>query len=393
MKITSLTAIPLQASFADIFGGADKVPPHISTPASHFRRIKRTGQVTTLVVVQGDDGSVGYGEAFGLPHPYAASALVNHVVAPFLGGAEVGRPTEMMADLSRYFAALGSTRGPAMEALSGVDIALWDLQARAKGVPLATLLGGTPGPVVTYVSPVGMHETVEASAQAALSFVEQGFTAIKLKIGRGRDTDVAHLAAVREAVGSAMPLFVDANCAYDVATAIKIASALEPFDIGWFEEPIPPDNPQALAQVRRASPVPIAAGENEFTMDAYRALIEAEAVDFLQPNITRSGGVSGLLDVGALCEQSGIKMAPHGVGGCVAVGASLHACRAAQAFHSYEANRLLNPLRDSLGIHPVRLENGCLIAEAQPGHAGEPHLERLAKYRLDSGEYLRNEVA
>ncbi|MBZ6078243.1 mandelate racemase/muconate lactonizing enzyme family protein [Microvirga puerhi] len=393
MKIVRLTGIPLLASFADIFGGKDKIPPHISSPASHFRRIKRTGQVTTLVVAQGDDGSIGYGEAFGLPHPYAASAIVNEVIAPFLVGATLDDPAEMMSDLQRYFSALGSTRGPAMEAISGADIALWDLKARAKDMPLATLLGSSPGPVATYVSPVGMHATVKESAHAAQAFVEQGFVAIKLKIGRGREIDIAHLAAVRDAIGPEMPLFVDANCAYDVETAISIASALAPYDVGWFEEPIPPENPQALAEVRRQSPVPIAAGENEFTIDAYRSLVAANAVDFLQPNITRAGGVSGLLAVGELCAAEGIQMAPHGVGGCAAVGATLHACRAAKAFYSYEANRLLNPLRDIMGIHPARLEDGSLIAQALPGHGGEPNLTLVAKYRIDGGENLQSEVA
>lgn len=385
MKIVCVTATPLMASFADIFGGADKVPPQIRTPAAHFRNIPRVGQMTTLVEVESDDGVVGYGEAFGLPHPMSATAIVNNVIAPVLVGQEVGEPSEMTGVLFRYFVALGSTRGAAMEALSGVDIALWDLKARAAGVPLASLLGASPGPVSTYASPIGFYDDPEKSANAALDFLKQGFRAIKIKIGRGAEIDARHVGAIRDVVGPAVTLYVDVNCAYDVPTAIAVAEALEPFDLGWYEEPIAPEDVEGLAEVRRNAPMPIAAGENEFTLPAYRRLLDAEAVDFLQPNITRAGGVSGLLAIGRMCEEAGIRLAPHGVGGCAAIGAALNVCRATTGFATYEANRLLNPLRDELGAHPAAMENGMLVATGLPGHGGEPDRGRLDTYRLAIG--------
>lgn len=373
------------ASFADMFGGADKVPPQIRTPAAHFRDIPRVGQMTTLVEVESDDGVVGFGEAFGLPHPMSATAILNGVIGPVLVGQEVGEPSEMTDVLYRYFVALGSTRGAAMEALSGVDIALWDLMARSAGVPLSTLLGAAPGPVSTYASPVGLYDDPEKSGQAALDFRKQGFSAIKIKIGRGADVDACHVGTVRDAVGPAVTLYVDANCAYDVPTAIAVAEALAPFDLGWFEEPIAPEDVEGLAEVRRHSPIPVAAGENEFTLPAFRRLLDAGAVDFLQPNIARAGGVSGVLAIGRMCKQAGVRLAPHGVGGCTALGAGLNACRAAPGFATYEANRLLNPLRDELGVHPARMEDGMLIAADRPGHGGEPKPDRLGSYRLCNG--------
>ncbi len=382
MKVARITATPLMASFAAIFGGADKVPPHIRVPAAHFRRIPRAGQMTTLVEVESDDGVVGYGEAFGLPHPMSATAIVNEVAAPALVGQEIGDPAEMTRVLYDYFFALGSTRGAAMEALSGIDIALWDLKARAAGLPLSTLLGASPGPVSTYASPVGFHEHPDASVAAAMGFLSQGFTAIKIKIGRGAGTDALHVGAIREAVGPAIRLYADVNCAYDVATAIKVAEALEPFGLGWFEEPIPPDDPQGLAQVRRHAPMPVAAGENEFSPAAFRRMIDAGALDFAQPNITRAGGVSGIIEIGRMCAEAGVKLAPHGVGSCIAIGSSLNACRAAASFSTYEANRLLNPLRDEMGLHPWRMENGMLVAANLPGHGGEPDPAKVGSYLL-----------
>jgi len=383
MKLTRLTAVPLQATFADIYGGADKVPAHIRTPAAHFLNIPRLGQFLTMVIAESDDGVVGYGECFGLPHPLAAASLVNHVVAPAILGMEITDPAEMTRALHDYFFAMGHTRGPAMEALSGVDIALWDIKARAAGLPLATLLGGTPGPVATYVSPIPFRATADETFADAKAYVDQGYVAFKLKVGRGVKTDLTHIEAARAAVGS-MPLYLDANCGYDVPTAIALAKELKQHDIGWLEEPVPPDAPEALAEVRRNSPVPIAAGENEFAIGAYRQLLAAEAVDILQCNIGRCGGVSGMMAVGELCAERGLTMAPHGVGGCANVAASVHVGRAAKGFHSYEANRLLNPLRDQMGIEPTALVEGSLVASDRVGHGGEPDMQKLQRYRLDA---------
>jgi len=381
MKISRITAYPLQASFADIYGGADRVPAHIRMPAAHFQRIPRSGQFTTMVLIEADDGTIGYGECFGLPHPLATTALVEHVIAPALVGSDIGAPAEMTRHLRDYFYALGHTKGPAMEALSGVDIALWDLKARLAGQPLATYLGASPGPVATYVSPIPFRATAEETAADAAMFRQQGYVAFKLKVGRGVATDLVHIEAARGALG-ALPLYLDVNCGYDVATAIALAKELPRFDIGWLEEPVPPDDPEATAEVRRNSPVPVAAGENEFTSVAYEALVRAGAVDILQCNISRAGGVSGLLAVGELAAKHGLQLAPHGVGSCVAVAASVHACRAAKGFHSYEANRLLNPLRDEMGVEPTRLVDGCLVAAERPGHGGEPDMARLERYRV-----------
>lgn len=383
MKLRSLTALPLEATYASIFGGEGQVPVHLRSPAAHFRRIQRKGQFTTLVIAESEDGVVGYGECFGLPHPLQATALVNHVIAPAMVGSSIDDPYAMAEDLRAYFYAMGLTRGAAMEALSGVDIALWDLKAKDQNQPLSALLGGTAGPVAVYVSPIAFRQTPEETARDVQDYARQGYRAFKLKIGRGIATDLDHIAAARDAAGSA-PLYLDVNCGYDVETAIELARNLPQFDIAWLEEPINPDNPAALAEVRAKSPVPIGAGENEFTFEAHAALVTAGAVDFLQPNITRAGGISGMLRLGALAAQQGVQLAPHGVGGCVAVAASLHASRAAEGFYAYEANRLLNPLRDEMGLYPLELRDGCLIATDRPGHGGDPDMAKVEKYRINS---------
>ncbi len=380
-KLVRLEAMALHAPFARLFGGIDKVPPSLLAPASHFRKIPRSGQFSTLVIAESDDGALGVGEAFGLPHAGATAALVDGVCAPALVGETLAEPAAMLSALRDYLTAMGHGRGVAMEALSGVDIALWDLAARRAGKPLATLMGGTPGPLPTYVSPVPFLPTPDESADAARAFLAQGFTAVKLKVGRGIAVDMPHVEAVRAALG-AHALRLDVNCAYDVATSIAFARALKPFDIAWLEEPIRPDDPAALAEIRRAAPMPIAAGENEFTPAAFESFARAGAVDVLMPNIARAGGVSGLRAIGEICARHGVGLSPHGVGSAVSVAAALHACRAIPAFTIYEANRLPNPLRDDLARPPLALDAGRLVARDAPGHGVELDWPLAETYRI-----------
>ena len=382
-KLARLHALPLYAPFARLYGGADKVPVSILNPASHFQRIPRSGQHATIVIAQSDDGAIGVGEAFGLPHARATSAYVDDVIAPAIRGEALDEPARMLEPLRRYFAAMGHSRGAAMEALAGVDIALWDLRARREGKPLATLLGGAPGPVPVYVSPVPFLPTPAESAAASRAFLAEGWRAVKLKIGRGIATDLAHVEAVRDALGPEPQLMLDVNCAYDVATSIALARALKPFAIAWLEEPVPPDDPAALAEVRRAAPMPIAGGENEFTLASFEAYARAGAVDVLMPNVARAGGISGLMAIGALCAKHGIGLAPHGVGSAIAVAAALHACRAAPGFRIYEANRLPNALRDALARPPLEVLDGALIARDAPGHGQALDWEEAETYRID----------
>lgn len=382
MKLAALRVRVLHASFARLFGGIDRVPMSLRRPASHFQRIERSGQFSTLVEAVSDSGESGWGEAFGLPHPLMAASLIENVMAPALVGVEFDEPSAALSDLKTYFLALGLTRGAAQESLAAVDIALWDLKARAAGQPLCRLLGAEPGPVTTYVGSVPFFPTPGESAARALEFVAAGFRCVKLKVGRGAAADAAHTAALRQALGGDIAITLDANTAYDVEEAIAVAKAVAPHGVAWLEEPIRPDDPQALARVRQASPVPIATGENEFEIAQYTRFAEAGALDIVQPNITRAGGISGVMAIDALCRKHGLKLAPHGVGSAVGVSAALHVCRAAGSFHMYEANRLLNPLRDDLSQTPLLFQDGNYVAQDLPGHGVVPKPDLLAEYAL-----------
>ena len=392
MKIVSIRAYPLYASFERLFGGADKVPASMLAPASHFRLIPRTGQHSTVVEIRSDSGLVGIGEAFGLPHSQLTASLIEGVIAPALLGQTLTKPDKLLADMYTFFVALGHTRGPAIEAISGVDIAMWDLLAKQAALPLFEHLGGSLAPVPTYVSPVPYLALASESAEHARAFVQQGFKGLKLKIGRGLATDLEHIGAVREAIGSKTELMLDANCAYAVDDAIALARELRPFSIAWLEEPIHPDSPDELAQVRRRSPVPIACGENEFMLSSFEALARAGAVDILQPNITRAGGVSGMLEIDRICVRYGIALSPHGVGSGIGVAAAVHTARAAKAFSVYEANLLPNALRSELPLDPIALVDGQFVPSRRPGHGCNLNWDLLASYDIRSGAAFAGEA-
>lgn len=385
MRIKTVRAIPLYASFAAIWGGVEKVPLSVLRPAAHFQRIPRSGQFSTIITVTENGGIEGTGEAFGLPYSPATASLINGVVAPALIGRELDHPAECLADLYDFFVSMGHTRGFSMDALAGIDIALWDLKARAAGEPLAVHLGGALRPVPLYVSPIPFLDTPDESAARARDFLRQGFKALKLKVGRSVAEDVAHTAAVCAAVGPDVEVMLDVNCAYDVETAIDLAKALDGLGVAWLEEPIKPEQPEALARIRKVASMPIATGENDYILPSFEALVRHEAVDVLQPNITRVG-VSGALAIGALCERHGLALAPHGVGSAIGIAAALHTCCAARGFRAYEANCLANPLRDDIPMEPITIENGFALLADRPGHGCEIDWQKASSYEFRGGD-------
>jgi D-galactarolactone cycloisomerase len=387
MKISRIRALPLFASFADAFGGSHRVPPSLLAPSSQFRQIPRLGQYSTLVVVETDDGLSGIGECYGLPYPFSAASLVVGVAAPLLHGKDISDAASIMDQIRVYFLAQGNSRGPAMEALSGLDIALFDLKARLADLPLHTLLGAKARPIKTYVSPIPLSENPAASAAKAAAFVEQGFSAVKLKIGRDLATDIEHVEAVRDAVGTNIGIMVDANRAYELGPAIDLARHLQRLNVIWFEEPIRSDDPDDLAEMRRRSPVPIAGGEGEFTVERIEMLLRKHALDVVQPNITRAGGITGLLAIAELCQQHGAQFSPHGVGSAFGVAAALHVCCAAATFETYEANQLTNPLRDQLVTTPLRIESGWYLLPSGIGLGLTPNWDNVRRYGMPTPRF------
>lgn len=361
MKIVRMQATPLVASFADLYGGIDKIPPSILRPAAHFQSVPRTGQYSTLVRIEVEDGTIGYGEAWGLPLPEATALVVNRMLAPMVVGRQLSEADSIWDEIDIYFRRLGLTRGATMEALAGVDIALWDLRAKLDNRPVHELLGPRLRRAVEcYASPIMFKDTPAQSCEAANAFVQAGFRAVKVKAGRGIATDVDHLAAVRDAVGPHIDIMVDVNGGYDARTAIALAEALEPLGVYWLEEPVPCLQYRDLARVKASASMKIAYGENDFSLEDFAALLDLAKVDVVMPNITRAGGITGVMRIARLAEQAGAKFSLHGVGTALMQCASLHVLGVVPNASYFEVNTFPNPLRDRLAAPAPAQSEGLM---------------------------------
>ena len=195
-------------------------------------------------------------------------------------------------------------------------------------------------------------------------------------------TDIAHVEAVRCAVGTTVDLMVDANCAYDLATALELPSHLGRFDLTWLEEPLRSNDADELAALRRRSPIPIAAGEGEFTVERIRHLLGKEALDVVEPNVSRAGGITGLLAIADACDEHGARFSPHGVGAAIPLASALHVCAAARTFEIFEANQLPNPLRHELIATPMQITDGSYDVPDGAGLGVELKAEKIEEYRI-----------
>ena len=389
MKITNVEAIPLAATFEQMYGGLDKVPSHMLYPSANFANVgvPRSGQYTCLVRVETDEGLVGYGEAYGLRDPRVSAAIVEHVLSPVLIGKD---PFRIEAHWQAMFA-LGAfhTEGYQTQALAGVDIALWDLKGKALGQPVSVLLGGPiRDRLWVYASPITLT-TTEGAAERAREFLDAGFTALKIKVGRAIADDVDQVAAVREVVGRGYPLLLDVNAAHDARTAIALARALEPYDCYWLEEPVPPEDAAGMAHVRRSVSLPVATGEQSSSIYTFRDLLAAEAADVYMPNVTKAGGLSECLRISTLVHAQNLKMAPHGVGSGIGLAATLHWCASIPNYLIYEYNQLLNPLRHDILKTKIRFEEGHLHVPTGPGLGVELDWDAIEQYRMDGEEGRR----
>lgn len=374
MKIRQVEAIPLFASFADALGN---VPEELARPAFGMRKHPLLGQGAVIVRVACDNGLVGIGEAMGRPGPRGAAAFINDILAPMLLGED---PRQRHA---LWQAMIEEIRFAPM-AVSGVDIALWDLCGKYYADSLPNLLGGAMrARVACYASPIPYLPRPEQSAEKAREFLRAGFRAVKLKIGRGLATDIAHVEATRAAIGADIKLLVDANGAYSVDQSIALAKDLVKQDVYWLEEPVHPEYADDLARIRRRVDLPIASGEWLGSVYQFRDLLKAQAVDVLMPNITRCGGFTGLMKIADMAQMENVRVAPHGVGAGVGIIAAIVACTVLPNFLIYEYNQLFNPLRHTVMHEAIAFHDGALQPLDGPGLGISLNDETIAKYRVD----------
>ena len=324
-----------------------------------------------LVRVETEDGLVGWGEAFGHGAIPATRAALDSLVGPMM----VGQDAEDIAGTMRWAhqaTHLYGRGGPMTYALSGIDIALWDLAGKRAGMPLHRLLGGAGGPVTAYASLL-RYTDPEIVARNAAAAASQGYVAIKL-----HEITAEAVLAAREAIGPDLLLMNDTNCPWSPDDACAMAAAMAPAALTWLEEPVwPPEDHAGLARVR-AMGIPIAAGENAASLHDFRHMMAAGAVDVAQPSVTKIGGVTELRKVVALGEAMGVQVVPH----CAYFGpgflASLHL--AASMPERPMLERLFLAQEASLFGEWTAAVDGVMYVPDGPGLGCDPDPEVMERY-------------
>jgi len=322
-----------------------------------------------LVRVEDHEGAVGWGEIWcnfptvGAEH---RARILESCVAPILLERAWADPEQAFAEVTRRLHVLSiqtAEPGPIAQAIAGADIALWDLLGKRQGQPLWRLLGGAPE-VQTYAS--GLNPTDPEILAAAKR--DEGYTAFKLKVGFGAQRDLRNLQALRDLLGAHATLMVDANQAWSLDEAIEMSQRIATFHPVWLEEPIPADSAaqdwQALA---RATPVPLAGGENILGEESFDAAIAAGALSVLQPDIGKWGGFSGCLPVGRRAVANDRMFCPHWLGGGVGLVASCHLKAAVGGPGFVEVDANPNPLRDLIARPALARTGGSIRLSDRPG--------------------------
>ena len=336
----------------------------------------RTERTVVIVKVCTDQGIDGFGESFGFFNSALATATaVETMLKPMLLGKD---PTEIQKLWNHMYRELYYTgrAGIGISALSGVEIALWDIAGKALGAPVYRLLGGKAHDKIRAYASLMRYSRPEDVARACSAMKARGYTAIKL-----HEIAIAAVESARNAVGDEIDLLLDVNCAWDAPAAIRMGKLFEPFQLYWYEEPVWPGNDfRGLAEVRAKVDIPIAAGENEYTARAFEALIASHAVDFLQPSVFKLGGILEEKKVFTLAGAKGCKVMPHCISFGPAMAATLHVC------FSEPSSELIEtwvdiPETDILR-EPLLPEQGYWRISDKPGLGIELDEDVLARYSM-----------
>jgi D-galactarolactone cycloisomerase len=334
-----------------------------------------------LVEVQTDDGLTGWGEALcqGLQPPQIAAAAIESALKPLLLGAD---PLQIEPLWQRMYMQTRDygMKGAMVAAISGVDIALWDIAGKSLGQPVWRLLGGAHRERVQIYA-TGFYRVkgqgeAPRLADEAKQRAADGFNYLKIKLGFGVADDLAVMQAVSRAIeGQGLRMMIDTNHAYGVADAVRLGRALAPLDLRWYEEPVPAEDLAGYRELRAKLDVPVAGGENEFTVFGFRQLLEARAVDIAQPDVCAAGGLTACRHIAALALAHGVQVNPHVWGSAVGQVASLHLIGALPVANPslfadepiFEYDCSSHPFREALVDKPLRQREGWLELPTAPG--------------------------
>jgi D-galactarolactone cycloisomerase len=363
MKITNVEARWLRGEI-----------PEANQHVSDFGRL--TTFDTALVRVDTDEGITGFGEAkaaVGSAGDHAAIvATINSELRELLKGEDPLNPVKLWERMysgvrSEYALARGRTfpevgrRGVRVAAISGVDIALWDIAGKALNVPVYRLLGGKCRDSVEAYASGGWADARGIGAQLVRTIQSSGYSAVKMRIGIMDGTvenSIARVLAAREALGPDVKLMVDAHGTFDPRQARRFARGVESAALSWFEEPVNVDDISGMAEVRASTDIPIAAGESFYTRFEFERAISARAIDILQPDPAIAGGISEVVRIANLASAHHLTLAPHLWGGAVLFAAGMQLAAALPNCVILEYSKGFNPLLAELASDPIEVSDG-----------------------------------
>lgn len=363
MKITRVESIPLQFKSAQAHSDAIHT---FQNPAA------------VVTKVHTDDGVTGWARTYfgsGQRAVPAFMSLLEEALAPVIVGEDPffsRRIRKKLWDATEYFGVAGLTHW----AIAALDICVWDIVGKGLRQPLFRLLGAERDRIPAYAMVGWYYDDLALFKERCVAVVEEGFRAVKIKVGRaGIDDDVSRFEAAREAVGPAVRIMVDANQAFDEIEALRRGRVYQELGAYWYEEPLRPHRKDALARIAAELDIPIATGENDYTKYAYLDLLRQGAVDIIQPDNRRSGGVTEWIEIGALAAAWDVPVASHGGGAT-----NVHLLCSMPTAAYLESGSL-----KGAGAHTVQLtmENGEILCPEEPGVGSELKEEYVERHRAD----------
>ncbi|WP_207592408.1 enolase C-terminal domain-like protein [Halomontanus rarus] len=377
MEITDLETIPLAHTLPEGQGLGD---------ARGFGR----SRATTLVRLETDTGTVGWGEAF-VPGSIA-QATANELFVDDVVGMDPFDVESLAVD--SYTDPYHFGESVFVQSLvSAVDVACWDIVGKTVERPVHRLLGGTERSTLRpYASTMYFTEDDRPLEEPIQTAVDEGFTAAKIKIGAGLESDLERVRVAREVLGEDALLMVDMNGNYRPEQAVRSAKAIAEYDITWIEEPVPPENLTGYRELKQRIDIPIAAGEAHYGRFAFKRLIDDRTVDIVQPNLARCGGLSEARTIAKLATTENVAVRPHIWNSAVGMAAAVQFAASIPDYpHTrnvpepmlVEFDRSENPLRSDLLETPFDPSGGVLDVPQEPGLGISIDEDALERYRAD----------
>ena len=346
-------------------------------------------QDVLIIRIHTDEGLVGIGEAHTSPTVLKAiiDAPISHLTTqglkPLLIGKNPLRINELWNAMYDHTVSYGR-RGAVMQAISGIDIALWDLLGKATGQPIHQLLGGKLRDAIPAYASDLTPASPEAMIEQAQSHAEAGFTGMKFGwggLGGNVKSDAKWVGEIRAAMGPDIALMLDMGTPVPFEQAVWLGGALAEHDVYFLEEPLSPDDLDGFSKLVAVSPTPIATGEKETSRFGFRDLMERGGLNIVQPDIARCGGITEIRRIAALAEVRNVRVIPHCWSTDILVAATLHFLATQRDAPWQEFNVMNNPLKSSLSRKPFKLADGMLRIPDGPGLGIELNEETIERYR------------